>query len=82
MSGDSDYNLVTIILTELENITRDNDDLLSGDLLTSSAILNDIAKYVTDHREKLSFEQLEVSFSANSLSKQAVNTEHLRYQIH
>ncbi|VDI60331.1 Hypothetical predicted protein, partial [Mytilus galloprovincialis] len=58
--GVGDYDIVTIILIDLENVTRDNSELRSGDLLTSSSILNDIAKYVTDHKEKLSVDQLEI----------------------
>ncbi|CAG2236942.1 ADGRB1 [Mytilus edulis] len=61
LSGAGEYNNVTIILIGLENITRDNNDLRSGDLLTSSSILNDIAKYVTEQKEKLSVDQLEGS---------------------
>ncbi|CAC5408849.1 unnamed protein product [Mytilus coruscus] len=60
LSGASDYNNVTIILKDLENITRNNNELRSGDLLTSSSILTDIAKYVTDHKDKLSVDQLEI----------------------
>ncbi|CAC5362286.1 ADGRB1 [Mytilus coruscus] len=59
-SGASDYNNVTIILKDLENITRNNNELRSGDLFTSSSILNDIAKYVTNHTDKLSVDQLEI----------------------
>ncbi|VDH98409.1 leucine-rich repeat-containing G protein-coupled receptor 5 [Mytilus galloprovincialis] len=44
----------------LENITRDNNELRSGDLLTSSAILNGIAKYVTKHKDKHTSDQLEI----------------------
>ncbi|CAG2198998.1 unnamed protein product [Mytilus edulis] len=59
LSGGSEYNIVTIILEDLENITRVHTGLRSGDLLASSDILNDIAKYVTDHKEKLAVNQLE-----------------------
>ncbi|XP_052106943.1 adhesion G protein-coupled receptor E1-like [Mytilus californianus] len=59
-SGASDYNNVTIILKDLENITRNNNELRSGDLFTSSSILNDIAKYVTNHTDTLSVDQLEI----------------------
>ncbi|VDI01660.1 latrophilin 2, partial [Mytilus galloprovincialis] len=58
--GDNKTDPVTIILDDLENITRDNNELRSGDLLTSSTVLNDIAKYVTDHTEDLSVNQLEI----------------------
>ncbi|XP_071126879.1 adhesion G protein-coupled receptor L4-like isoform X2 [Mytilus edulis] len=60
VSGGSENNIVTIILEDLENITRVHTGLRSGDLLASSAILNDIAKYVTDHKEKLAVNQLEI----------------------
>ncbi|XP_063416336.1 adhesion G protein-coupled receptor L3-like [Mytilus trossulus] len=60
LSGGSEYNIVTIILEDLENITRVQTGLRSGDLLASSAILNAIAKYVTDHKEKLAVNQLEI----------------------
>lgn len=53
---------MTIILEDLENITRVHTGLRSGDLLASSDILNDIAKYVTDHKEKLAVNQLEVFY--------------------
>lgn len=53
---------MTNILEDLENITRDHTGLRSGDLLAVSAILNDIAKYVTDHKEQLAVNQLEVSY--------------------
>ncbi|VDI06533.1 brain-specific angiogenesis inhibitor 3 [Mytilus galloprovincialis] len=60
LSGDNITDPVTIILDDLENITRDNNELRSGDLLTSSTVLNDIAKYVTNHTEDLSVDQLEI----------------------
>ncbi|XP_063416334.1 adhesion G protein-coupled receptor B3-like [Mytilus trossulus] len=59
LSGESDYNL-TIILKDLENITNDNNELRSGDLLTSSDVLNNIAKYVTVQSDKLEVDQLEI----------------------
>ncbi|XP_076100755.1 uncharacterized protein LOC143069835 [Mytilus galloprovincialis] len=58
--GDNKTDPVTIILDDLENVTRDNNELRSGDLLTSSTVLNDIAKYVTNHTEDLSVDQLEI----------------------
>ncbi|VDI21105.1 Hypothetical predicted protein, partial [Mytilus galloprovincialis] len=60
LSGASDYDNVTIILNNLENITRDNNKLRSGDLNASSDILNEIAKYITNHTEELSVDQLEI----------------------
>ncbi|XP_076114958.1 adhesion G protein-coupled receptor B1-like isoform X1 [Mytilus galloprovincialis] len=60
LSGNSDNDSVTIILDDLENITRNDNELRSGDLLTSSAVLNDIAKYVSNHTENLSVDQLEI----------------------
>ncbi|CAG2256987.1 unnamed protein product [Mytilus edulis] len=60
LAGASDYDNVTLILEDLENITRDNNELRSGDLLTSSAILNGIAKYVTKHKDKHTSDQLEI----------------------
>ncbi|VDI14754.1 Hypothetical predicted protein [Mytilus galloprovincialis] len=60
LSGYSANDSVIIILDDLENITRNNNELRSGDLLTSSAVLNDIAKYVTNHTENLSVDQLEI----------------------
>lgn len=57
---------MTLILEDLENITRDNNELRSGDLLTSSAILNDIAKYVTEHKDKHTSDQLEVSYAIHT----------------
>ncbi|VDI84318.1 latrophilin 2, partial [Mytilus galloprovincialis] len=60
LSGDNITDPVTIILDDLENITRDNNELRSGDLLTSSTVLNDIAKYVTNHTEDLTVDQLEI----------------------
>ncbi|CAC5408850.1 unnamed protein product [Mytilus coruscus] len=63
LAGASDYSNVTIILEDLENKTRDNNELRSGDLLTSSAILNDIAKYVTEHKDKLTSDHLEIFVS-------------------
>ncbi|CAC5425307.1 unnamed protein product [Mytilus coruscus] len=67
LSGASDYNNVTTILQNLENITRNNNELRSGDMLTSSSILTDIAKYVTDHKDELSVDQLEESGGVTSL---------------
>lgn len=72
---------MTIILKDLENVTRDNNELRSGDLLTSSSILTDIAEYVTDHREKLSVEQLEVSDICNTLLMQWFHMELKRCKI-
>ncbi|OPL33749.1 hypothetical protein AM593_09007, partial [Mytilus galloprovincialis] len=60
LSGDNQTDPVTIILDNLENITRDNNELRSGDLLTSSTVLNDIAKYVANHTEDLSVDQLQI----------------------
>ncbi|CAG2246566.1 ADGRL2 [Mytilus edulis] len=60
LSGNIETDPVTSILDDLENITRDNNELRSGDLLTSSTVLNDIAKYVTNHTEDLSVDQLEI----------------------
>ncbi|CAC5400899.1 unnamed protein product [Mytilus coruscus] len=60
LSGDSVDTLVSTILGDLENITKGNDGLRSGDLLTSSAVLNDIAKYVTENTEKLTVDQLQI----------------------
>ncbi|CAC5362288.1 unnamed protein product [Mytilus coruscus] len=57
---DNETDPVTLILDNLENITRDNNELRSGDLFTSSTVLNDIAKYVTNHKENLSVHQLEI----------------------
>ncbi|VDH98413.1 Hypothetical predicted protein [Mytilus galloprovincialis] len=59
LSGNIETDPVTSILDDLENITRDNNELRSGDLLTSSTVLNDIAKYVANHTEDLSVDQLE-----------------------
>lgn len=58
LSGNSDDDLVSTILEDLENITRNNYGLRSGDLLTASAILNDIAYVIND---ELSLNQLDVS---------------------
>lgn len=66
LSGDSDDILVSTILEELENITKENNGLRSGDLLTSSYVLNDIAKYVAEHKDKLTFDQLQVSNACNT----------------
>ncbi|XP_052078408.1 adhesion G protein-coupled receptor B3-like isoform X2 [Mytilus californianus] len=60
LSGESDDTLVSTILRDLENITKGKHGLRSGDLLTSSAVLNDIAKYVTEHTEKLTVDQLQI----------------------
>ncbi|VDI76155.1 Hypothetical predicted protein, partial [Mytilus galloprovincialis] len=64
LSGNSDDDLVSTILEDLENITRNNYGLRSGDLLTASAILNDIAYVVND---ELSLNQLDGSNGVTSL---------------
>ncbi|XP_071124121.1 adhesion G protein-coupled receptor B3-like [Mytilus edulis] len=60
LSGDSADILVSTILEELENVTKENNGLRSGDLLTSSYVLNDIAKYVAENKDKLTFDQLQI----------------------
>ncbi|XP_071176352.1 roundabout homolog 2-like [Mytilus edulis] len=60
LSGKSIDTFVSTLLESLENITSGNNELRTGDLVTLSAVLNDIARYVTEHPEKLSINQLEV----------------------
>ncbi|VDI56672.1 G protein-coupled receptor 133 [Mytilus galloprovincialis] len=60
LSGKSIDTFVSTLLESLENITSGNKELRTGDLVTLSAVLNDIARYVTEHPEKLSINQLEV----------------------
>ncbi|CAG2198997.1 unnamed protein product [Mytilus edulis] len=60
LSGDSADILVSTILEELENVTKENNGLRSGDLLTSSYVLNDVAKYVAENKDKLTFDQLQI----------------------
>ncbi|XP_063414554.1 adhesion G protein-coupled receptor B3-like [Mytilus trossulus] len=59
LAGDSEIPLVSSILEELENITSANKELRTGDLVTASALLEDIAKYVTNHTDNISVDQLE-----------------------
>lgn len=58
--GNSDDDFVSNILEDLENITRNNYELRSGDLLTASAILHDIATYVIGYEDETSLSQLDV----------------------
>ncbi|CAC5385134.1 unnamed protein product [Mytilus coruscus] len=60
LSGESVDSTVSTILENLENTTSENNELRSGDLVTSSAVLDDIVRYVTDNTEKLSVNQLEI----------------------
>ncbi|CAG2249160.1 unnamed protein product [Mytilus edulis] len=59
LAEDSEFPLVSTILGNLENVTSANDELRTGDLVTASALLEDIAKYVTNHTDKISVDQLE-----------------------
>lgn len=72
---------MSTILEELENITNGNNGLRSGDLLTSSAVLNDIAKYVTEHKDTLTVGQIQVSYACNTLSIRDVDMEQYRIRI-
>ncbi|XP_076071886.1 adhesion G protein-coupled receptor B1-like isoform X2 [Mytilus galloprovincialis] len=58
--GNSDDDFVSNILEDLENITRNNYELRSGDLLTASAILHDIATYVIGYEDETSLSQLDI----------------------
>ncbi|XP_076111872.1 uncharacterized protein LOC143080082 isoform X2 [Mytilus galloprovincialis] len=60
LSGESVDTVVSTILENLENATSENTELRSGDLVASSAVLDDIVKYVTNHTDKLSVNQLEI----------------------
>ncbi|XP_052076567.1 adhesion G protein-coupled receptor L4-like [Mytilus californianus] len=59
LAGDSEFPLVSTILDNLENVTSATNELRTGDLVTASALLEDIAKYVTNHTDKISVDQLE-----------------------
>ncbi|VDH92801.1 G protein-coupled receptor 133 [Mytilus galloprovincialis] len=59
LAGDSEFPLLSTILDNLENVTSANNELRTGDLVTASALLEDIAKYVTNHTDKISVDQLE-----------------------
>ncbi|VDH92803.1 latrophilin 2 [Mytilus galloprovincialis] len=59
LAEDSEFPLVSTILGNLENVTSANNELRTGDLVTASALLEDIAKYVTNHTDKISVDQLE-----------------------
>ncbi|XP_052062393.1 adhesion G protein-coupled receptor B2-like [Mytilus californianus] len=60
LSGESVDTVVNTILENLENTTSEKNELRSGDLVTSSTVLDDIVRYVTDNTEKLSVDQLEI----------------------
>lgn len=65
LAGDSVFPLVSTILEDLENITSSKNELRTGDLVTASSILEDIADYVTNNTDTISVDQLEVSRSTN-----------------
>ncbi|CAG2251522.1 unnamed protein product [Mytilus edulis] len=59
LAGDSEFPLVSTTLGNLANITKSNNELRTGDIVTASALLGDIAKYVTNDTDKISVDQLE-----------------------
>ncbi|XP_071126674.1 adhesion G protein-coupled receptor B3-like isoform X2 [Mytilus edulis] len=59
LAGDSEFPLVSATLGNLANITKSNNELRTGDIVTVSALLGDIAKYVTNDTDKISVDQLE-----------------------
>lgn len=63
LAGDSEFPLVSTTLGNLANITKSNNELRTGDIVTASALLGDIAKYVTNDTDKISVDQLEVNNS-------------------
>lgn len=59
-NSDNTASIVNDILNELNNLTSESDDLRSGDMATSTAILKDISEYVAKNTAAVSDNQLEV----------------------
>ncbi|XP_076088966.1 uncharacterized protein LOC143059366 [Mytilus galloprovincialis] len=67
-NSDNTASIVNDILNELNNLTSEADDLRSGDMATSTAILKDISEHVARNTAAVSDNQLEIFGSlCNSL---------------